>query len=491
MNKFRPVTFIVSFCLLLTFCMSAFSLEVIVTEMKGNIEVYTVNTWKKATTDIVLTEKDRVRTGKNSSCALLFKEGHKIQISQNTELKMEVLTDQIISLMLEQGKARSNVKKLSQNQQFGIKTQTAVCSIRGTDFSVEFNEGITRIEVYEGVVSALEETTNREVLLNPGQFTTIEEGKPPVEPQTLQIEGLKTERSSEEIRDEAQREIFQEISREQVMSRAAEEIKLAEYQNGKSVIDASGSRVRLEEYIVRPADNQFKYVVLNTRENRFDFGTILFYFNKPLPTDLTLATKTMFESDSASNPEYIWTAVDSVMSNTYDKALEESTGGDMVWSSKYNVWIHSWGGSSKFYIGNLNSTENGGRGKLMYTYKDTNSNGIAETTEYSAGDLTLNSFDPASYPSGADKIHIRNKDDYSGDNWVQADDYIINDDGKIATRTDVASNLYELNFERVLTSSLFEGRKIDLLFSSKLLIDSGIFPKPANTTQTASVVRLN
>lgn len=87
------------------------------------------------------------------------------------------------------------------------------------------------------------------------------------------------------------------MSKEMVMAAAANEIRTAEYQEGKSLTDVNGNRVHLEEYIIRnptdalavgKEDQAFKLVVFNEREDRFDYFYYLGIFNKSLPTDLSV-----------------------------------------------------------------------------------------------------------------------------------------------------------------------------------------------------------
>src|SRR3989338_3449533 len=97
----------------------------------------------------------------------------------------------------------------------------------------------------------------------------------------------------------AKKELGLDMTREQIQAAAAEEMKLAEYQEGKSLIDVNGNRVRLEEYILRKPkdvaeserDKAFKFVVLNNRNNRLDYFTYKGIFNKTLPADLSIALR--------------------------------------------------------------------------------------------------------------------------------------------------------------------------------------------------------
>ncbi|MEW6041932.1 MAG: FecR family protein, partial [Elusimicrobiota bacterium] len=471
MKKIFSVSF-VSVVVLLLLTSYAFSSQAIIQRAGGQCEVFAKADWVKASAGMPLYQSSKIRTKtKMSYCDVLFEDGHSIRVGGNTAVTLSDLTSEKIQISLEKGNVRSKVKKLLKAKFYGVKTPTAVAAVRGTDFNVAYENQVTKVEVFEGVVSAREEKTGGEVQVQAGEFTTVESGKEPAKPQTMPEKSESTapgEQSKNEIKSEAQREIFLEISREAVMERASEEIKMAEYQNGKAMVDAFGVRVRLEEYIVRPKDNtkQFKYVVLNTRENRFDFGKILFTFDKDLPSDLSVATKDMFYKVGDTAPEYKLTSMDSVLSNTYDKLLEEATGGSYTEgtvSDPLNVnygkksWSHYWG-DYKLYAGNLTSTENDGRGKLVYT--TTNPGDVTTPTPTTqTPDSTLWSKVSENTPESSRELF--------GSIWIQQDSYFIDDNGK-KVKIDKTTDLYKTNFELVYNSSEFKD-KIDLVFSSKLL----------------------
>ena len=87
-------------------------------------------------------------------------------------------------------------------------------------------------------------------------------------------------------------------------------------------------------------------------------------------------------------------------------------------------------------------------------------------------------------PAGSDTFYTYTKNTYAGGLWIAASDYVLFDDGKILAAGDLGSGLGggatvdsvtdKLNFQRVYTSSLFGGRKIDLEFSAKLLKEAGL-----------------
>ncbi|MEK9144871.1 MAG: hypothetical protein AAB339_04600, partial [Elusimicrobiota bacterium] len=72
-----------------------------------------------------------------------------------------------------------------------------------------------------------------------------------------------------------------------------------------------------------------------------------------------------------------------------------------------------------------------------------------------------------------------------GGSWDKWDNYIISDEGEVAApgdfgnaRTGVAfkETLLKWNYQQIITASEFQGRKIDLVFEPKILIESGLIP---------------
>jgi len=430
---------------------------------------------------IVLNEGDEIRTARASTAEIYMEDGTKIKLAPVTAFKMSAENSDVVSLGLYFGRVRSWVKKLS--RKFEVRTPSAVCAVRGTDFMVFSDEGgNTRVEVYEGTVLT-GDAQGRTILVRQGEFSEIPRGGSVGSPRGHSGSPSNMDSSIGDAVTIARKEIYGEISKEDVISRAQQEIQSAEYQNRKVAIDAFGNRVRMEEYIIRPAADQFKYVVLNTRANRFDFGKMLFTFDKALPDDLTLATRSMTTATGPVAPEWTLTAMNSVMSNTLDKVTEDASGGKMVADNASNpsVWTHFFPKYAVYAAGPAEGGDNGGLGKNLWSYTDLNSDNAIQSGEMSF----LGGSAPAGvtlFPAGEDVFNTVLKNTYSDGTWIQAADYVVFDDGKIVSKGDFASRLDEtmdtvtdkLNFERVYTSSLFGGRKIDLEFSAKLLKDAGL-----------------
>lgn len=437
---------------------------------------------------------DEIRTRRASMADISMDDGSRVVLSPNSSFVLAGETQTHASVGLGFGRLRAWVRKFS--KKFDVKTPTAVCAVRGTDFTVAADEtGATRVEVYEGIVAA-SGRSGGEVMVHPGEFSEIRADAPAASPQSNPAPPAPMESAVGDAKAVAMSEVYKEISKEAVISQAQLEIQTAEYQNRKTAIDAFGHRVRMEEYITRPAPEQFKYVVLNTRDDRFDFGKILFIFNTALPADLTLATKNMLTATGATAPQWQLTDLSSVMSNTRDTVVEEATNGRMVADNpaspaQWNLFFSNYA----FYVqGGDQAVENGGKGRLLWSFADTNFNNIPDAGEftyltgagtYGTGNLNAPTAS-LSYPGGPDVFHTVTRNVYKDGTWINAEDFVVFDDGKTAAMSDftrktsltMGSVADKLNFERSYTSSLFSGRKIDLVYSAKLLKDAGLLRLP-------------
>ncbi len=101
---------------------------------------------------------------------------------------------------------------------------------------------------------------------------------------------------------------------------------------------------------------------------------------------------------------------------------------------------------------------------------------LGDVKTYDEVDLLLNK----KYPDGTDVWHESYEAKFDKDNsWYQEDYYWINDEGKVATTKELGKyvsrqDLLKWNQELVLTASEFEGRKIDLIISPKVYVESQI-----------------
>ncbi|HOW28667.1 MAG TPA: FecR domain-containing protein [Elusimicrobiota bacterium] len=268
-----------------------------VTFKRGNVQIQKgeAASWKAASRKQTLSEGDVIRTDANAEAIVELSAGHKFTIRPKTTFRFDILKDAQSQFTLIMGRLRAYAAKMKTGTKFEVRTPIAAASVRGTLFEMEvFEDQTSRLSVLEGVVSLRDLAgIGQEVQVMKDQSVTVEPGaapRPPeIIPQELREGVVPTEgqRDAEfAFKSEIQREMGLSAFKDIFQTDAAQEMKVAQYQEGKTVIDAFGKRVRIEEYIVRPAANEWSFVALNTREDRFDFTRFDVYAKNALPEDI-------------------------------------------------------------------------------------------------------------------------------------------------------------------------------------------------------------
>ena len=450
---------------------------------------------------VELANGDSVRTGLKAQAVLTFTDGSRVELGSNSSFILEEASSSQASLRLAFGALKAFVQRVA-SRQFKVRTPTAVCSVRGTEFRVEvLSGGRTVVDLYKGLLG-VEDHRGQQVLLHPNERLQIDlrgMNSPSALPSQSSLQKA-------QFHALMQREMVLDMSKEQVMAAAVNELKAAEFQQGKSLIDVFGKRVRLEEYIVRPSANQFKLVVLNERQERFDYFYYLGTFNTTLPADLSVALRQLSGSVDAP-PAYFLTAFETGRSNTKDSIIEQAQGGhlvdvnnngalntsddvaqffdaaqnkfvDVAGRSVYQTLFDKYG----FYING--GLKYGWSGANIQTYSEATASNVSNTDPMTGAALaplptrTLSTTFP-----DANKLHQVFYESYSDGTFTKWDNYIIDNDGKVASPSDFASatsgaaykqRLLDFNYEQVITASEFQGRKIDLVMEPKILVQSGL-----------------
>jgi hypothetical protein len=270
--------------------------------------------WQAAPRGSALEPGDQVRTSGGSRASILFDDGSRVELGPNGSFTLQSAADSGTSLRLVMGSLRAWVSK-ALSRRFEVRTPTAVCSVRGTEFEVAVAaQGNTRVEMFSGLLAVSDRAGNEVMLKDNQSIEVTDRGLGPVFG-----EGTGRE-SADKTREAARREVGLEMSKEEVQAAAALEAKNAVYQEGKAIIDVNGNRVRIEEYIIRPQSDQFKLVVLNERDTRFDYFYYKGTFNKTLPDDLSVALRQLPGCIGAACDYYL-TGYETARSNTRDNML--------------------------------------------------------------------------------------------------------------------------------------------------------------------------
>jgi len=153
--------------LLLCLCLAPFSsfadagrqVAGTVTFMIGDVFVsHDKTTWVNADFDMKIYQEDQIRTEAESRCEITLEDGTMVRMDENSLQQFEKCitgkTAKEVSLFLSSGKMWLNARKiLAKSDSFKVRTNKAVCAIRGTRFRVDTDDEQTRISVHKGVVA--------------------------------------------------------------------------------------------------------------------------------------------------------------------------------------------------------------------------------------------------------------------------------------------------------------------------------------------------
>lgn len=130
-----------------------------VTFMMGDVFVsHDKTTWVNADFDMEVYNGDLIKTGMESRCEITLKDGTIVRMDENSSQQFEkcVVSKNAkdFSLFLSTGKMWLNARKiLAKSDSFKVRTNKAVCAIRGTKFRVDTDDYQTQISVHKGVVA--------------------------------------------------------------------------------------------------------------------------------------------------------------------------------------------------------------------------------------------------------------------------------------------------------------------------------------------------
>lgn len=463
--------------------------------------------WEPVELGAVVNPGDVLSTAGGGRATLSFDDGTRVDLDANSTLTVKDARDERSSLELAVGRLRAWVTK-ARSRRFDVKTPTAVCSVRGTEFEVSVGGGgRTNVQMFEGLLAVSDQRGNETLLRDNQSITVTDQGLGAVRGDRADAQASDRERAA------LRREVGLEMTKEEVQAAAALEAKNSVYQQGKAIIDVHGNRVRIEEYIIRPADNQFKLVVLNDRVDRFDYFYYKGTFNTTLPDDLSIALRQLPGCIGAMCT-YFLTGYETARSNTIDNMTEITSGGHQVdvnsllngptsddvtaaydpttdnfvsidpnttpffqtlfnnYSLTFNGVVHqSWASAV-----NITTLDSGGAGTLP-TFNNVTT--VRYDPACAPPDCTYNEF-------AEGVMHdVVYASDNSGAIWEKYESYIISDEGRIARTSDFAGIttgasykdvLLNWNFQTIVTASEFGGRKIDLAVEPKIFIQSGLIP---------------
>lgn len=362
---------------------------------------------------------DKVLTGRDGRAAVAFRDGSQVSLGPGAAFAVRAETLRETTLFLSAGKLWAAVAK-NASRRFSVRTPSAVAAVRGTEFSVEVQGARqTAVEVFGGrvAVSAFGAesmvTASQRVDVTEGRMGRVETFTPRPEsvPEAIRpailrpaaggpdgegADGAREGRlgaddgprdgprenpefafDPERFKEFVEHQAGEQLMRDQRESQAIFEHKAQLYQEGKTLIDAFGRRVRVEEHILRPSADSFQFVSFNFRDDRTDLASVEVTANQTLPERLADAGNLWF---SQGSPSYwavkqrltMTNGVDSVVELGVDGAPQQfSFAGQPIFDPGTNTFTTGPGGS--FYrtmFGNKYEFINGDDGGIDRIWSD-------------------------------------------------------------------------------------------------------------------------
>lgn len=126
---------------------------------KGSVDVKTGENWGPAKDGMSLNVKDSVKTGGDGKATIILYESIIIQMNPNTEISIEQLTKQNITISQNSGSTWSKFMNVAGINTYSVETPTTVATVRGTGFFVNVSDDGNSSDVFvgEGVVDIQDE----------------------------------------------------------------------------------------------------------------------------------------------------------------------------------------------------------------------------------------------------------------------------------------------------------------------------------------------
>ena len=161
MKKLSKISLLICLCLapFSSFADAGRQAEGTVTFMIGDVFASSTGTdWVAADFDMKVYKGDWIKTGAESRCEITLEDGSILRMEENSLQCFEKVKttsgSRKSSILLSAGKIWLNARKIvSKNDSFQVRTDKAVCAIRGTQFRVDTGSNHTRISVYSGEVA--------------------------------------------------------------------------------------------------------------------------------------------------------------------------------------------------------------------------------------------------------------------------------------------------------------------------------------------------
>ncbi len=151
----------------------------------GDVKIVSNGVEKSAELNGIIKAADVIITGEKSYAAVQVSENSLVKLSENSEISFDAIFNPGEKLLLlKKGEITAKVDKLLKDDTFEIHTPTALAAVRGTTYSVRYDEtgdNIIMVAVSDGKVEVTEKDSNKKETANANQTVVVKSKEKKVE----------------------------------------------------------------------------------------------------------------------------------------------------------------------------------------------------------------------------------------------------------------------------------------------------------------------
>jgi hypothetical protein len=273
--------------------------EAKILSMSGNVEARQAREgqWVPASENMEIPEGGAVRTGADGAAVMLLPNKTKVWLKETSNLELEQRQTLASRLALVFGRIKVRVPHLMRKEKFEVRTPSAVCAVRGTEFTMgTTEEGKMDLQVLFGEVKMKfmvpSEKGKSEFSIPQGQGLSLEEKGKPAKPALLTAAkereamenwnpGVKPEDRQKGLQqkenDRAQVKEFARVTNkaENTVKSFLNVVKESDLEAGRTLTDVHGNMVRVDQRMIRPDPSTIQFMNLVKRPTYVDYAKAL------------------------------------------------------------------------------------------------------------------------------------------------------------------------------------------------------------------------
>jgi len=184
--------------LALVLCSSVYAQEAFVIKTSGKAYLNSGGTWQAVKKDMLITAGNSITTEDGASVTLRLSDGNIIEIMEDSIFSIRENSENLKEMDIWLGRITAKVEKLPPSKKFTVRTPAAVCSVRGTKFTVDVDDSKkTDVYVADGIVGVMDSAgAGEEIFVKKGMMSSVKQGEAASKPVKKKAPARKAEKKA-------------------------------------------------------------------------------------------------------------------------------------------------------------------------------------------------------------------------------------------------------------------------------------------------------